>query len=86
LEKYAAEGEAIKKGTLQLKQALKEAFGSKRADFNYTTKGILKSYFCCRIVMSQDYLRSKPALRNDFYFNRGLSALNKESDMGYIIH
>lgn len=35
--------------------------------------------------MSNDTLRKKEKYRNDLYFNRGLMALNKEFDVGYII-
>jgi hypothetical protein len=38
------------------------------------------------MVMSEETLRSKEKYRNDLYYNRGLKALSKESDMGYILH
>lgn len=82
---YAAEEEAKKTGKFQLIDALKEALGKNRARFDYLTCNVLKYYFCCRIVMSNETLRNKEKYRGDLYFNRGLAALNKEFDVGYII-
>jgi len=82
---YAEEEEAKKTGKAQLKGALKDAFGKNRAKFDYLTVGVLKYYCCCRIIMSNETLRKKEKYRNDLYFNRGLNALNKEFDVGYII-
>jgi hypothetical protein len=82
---YAEEEEAKRTGKVQLKGALKEAFGKNRAKFDHLTIGVLKSYCCCRILMSNETLRKKENYRNDLYFRRGLSALDKEFDAGYII-
>lgn len=84
---YAEEQEAKKTGKAKLKDSLKEAFGSakKKAEFNYLTIGVLKYYCCCRILMKDETLRNKESYRNDLYFNRGLRALDKEFDAGYII-
>lgn len=82
---YAEEEEAKRTGKAKLKGALKDAFGKNRAEFDHLTIGVLKSYCCCRILMSNETLRNKEKYRNDLYFRRGLGALDKEFDAGYII-
>jgi hypothetical protein len=83
---YARQQEAAKTGKAQLKESLRTVFGSKKADFHYATSDIIKSLLCCRMMLSEKTLRDNEKYRNDLYFNRGLKALSKESDMGYILH
>lgn len=38
------------------------------------------------MLRGEKTLRENEKYRNQLYYNRGLKALNKESDMGYILH
>jgi len=38
------------------------------------------------MLKSEQTKRDDEKLRNELYFSRGLKALNKEADLGYILH
>ena len=66
---------------------MKKVMGENKAHFNFKTLGVLKSYICgLRIIRNRDDLRGHPELRQVLYFRKGLDRLDKEADIGYIVH
>jgi len=47
---------------------------------------ILKSLLCLRIVQPRAKLRVTAKTRNALYFSKGLEELDRECDIGYIVH
>ena len=63
-----------------------KVMGENKANFNFKTLGVIKSYICgLRIIRARDKLRKDPEVRQVLYFNKGLERLDKEADIGYIV-
>ena len=76
----------MKSGKTRIVKSMKKVIGEGKANFNFKTMGVLKSYICClRIVRNREKLRKTPELRQVLYFNKGLERLDKEADLAYIV-
>lgn len=69
----------------ELKDEIRDVIGYNKANFNFKTIAILKSYLCCRICMNRKTLRNNPEYRSNLFYEKGFEALDKELDVAYII-
>ena len=61
---YAQKLAEKKSGKTKIVKSMQKVMGEKKADFNFKTLDVLKSYICgLRILRARDKLRGKPELR-----------------------
>eukprot|EP00347_Sterkiella_histriomuscorum_P022902 403336727 len=74
-------------GVQEIKDEIRQVIGkANKASFNYRTMSILKALACCLIFRDRKTLRKDPGKRKVLYFLKGRQRLDKEMDLGYIIH
>jgi|LauGreDrversion4_2_1035121.scaffolds.fasta_scaffold142615_1 hypothetical protein len=84
---YALEAEAKKTGKDQIKKAFQQVLGAERAKFDMKTWSVMKLFLCCRVcVLDRQKFRYKKSLRDDLYFMKGKEKMDRELDVGYIVH
>ena len=61
---YAQQESEMKSGKTRIVKSMKKVIGEGKANFDFKTMGVLKSYICClRIVRDREKLRKSPELR-----------------------
>lgn len=61
--------------------------GAERAKFDMKTWSVMKLFLCCRVcVLDRQKFRYKKSTRDDLYFMKGKEKMDRELDVGYIVH
>ena len=68
-----------------IRQEMLQVLGSTGAGFNYRTRSILKTLFCCMLCRKRKWLRESRSNRKVLYYYKGQEQLDKELDIVSIL-
>ena len=65
--------------------SIQQGLGMNKAKYTYRTGEIIRKFAFCRILRTRAQLRQKEEWRQLLYYSKGLEALDREVDIGYIL-